>query len=701
MAKQAKLQLVADVKTFKQSIQEARNLIQGLGDVDVSDKAIKKLSDTMENDLANSAKKVEQEIHGVRAAMVKLGQADIVDTKKVNDYVKKLGVLKKSLGEIKQAQKELQDTTPDGSGVPDAPQSGGLARGGQRMISKGLGAFGLGVGVAGALMMSRNVSREQSRIRALTGGTMAQEGIGLEYGFSEAESRQRQEAFSRAAGRDLSSEELTKATRTMMQAERAYGVETGTSQQLMTAGRKAGVKDQGKFLGDTIGMAVAANLEGSRITEFLQASTAYLEQMSSGINIDSQSLNGFAGALSTIPFFSQDPNRAFNMMKNLNQMFQSGDPYQRVLASRGIISSVGGKPESLGALEMRRKMGLFGKLDDDTKKRLGETEEGENLLKTLGVGGPKIIQNMFKDIMSQTSGADMGNRMFAFQQATGMEAGSAAAIFTRLEEIERKGGGKLTDKDMEFVKQAQMSPEDRLAETFKGTAKDIQTFTSKLQDVIEQISKDVAVPISKLGNQIPLNTKELARVAEGLMVANVLLGSSLGGKILDKIPGMGGKGGAGGLATKMLGGLGRTIGGLGRMATPALAGTAAALYSENLGPKEGSLDWKIENRMPLTDEERKSLAFDFSADRTSKSREGFDLLQRPKNMDLPPSSAFEAMPERANYVEAQATDKSGNMIENTSAIKNLTDALNNAANKSGGFVDKMRTPMGGGTKVGV
>lgn len=372
----------------------------------------------------------------------------------------------------------------------DLSSLGGMAGG---TIGKVLGGLGLTAGVAGAAMLYNrrlNIAQDNLKIRALTGGDTVSGRSGL--GFTSAERRQRAMGIAGALGRNMGGSELSGLTNYGESLERAHGVGADQQADFLGSARRSG--QDTKFMADTVGGAVAAKLTGSRVGEYLQSMSQALEQMSQGVNIDANSLNGFASELTKMPFFHDNPARGFQTAQTLNSVFSNGDRYQQAQAARSILASVPGAGPA--GIELRRSRGLFGAIkkgDIDRYKQLGFSP---GAIGALSLSPNALIGNMFNDAM-KTSGGNTDMQFMQFQEKTGLKGDEAFNIFHK---IKTKGVGSLTAADQKSISNAGLSPTDRLAKTFSGVDSEFVQLRTKIDDLINQLADKVAIPINRLGD---------------------------------------------------------------------------------------------------------------------------------------------------------------------------------------------------------
>jgi hypothetical protein len=535
--KTARIALTADVRGFKQQMDEAKKALVGIGQAKISPEAEKRLKGMFSDQLARQARQIQSSVQSLTDHLNNMGKgaSAAFDPKKASQYGAQLTALKRQLEDVNKAQTQLAKgkfPTPDG-----ATAAGGGA-GVMGRAGKMVAGLATGLGVMSLFQRRERMADQRLAVRSLTrGGESVGETSSL--GYNPEERRERAVGLAKAAG-GVSGKTLTSLTNLSETVERAYGIGGDETASAIGAARKAGVSDQGKFVSKSIGAAVAAGMEGSRIGEYLSSMTGFMQSMSEGISVDTDSLNGFAGALGSLPFFKNDPNRIFAAMQGLSSSFKGGDTFQKAQATRAIL---GGAPgASPASTEFRRSMGLFGTLDKET---IGNLKATGMDTRALEMGGPEIVKNMFDEIMASTQGMSPEDRLFEFQQRTGMEAGPAASIFGQL----ASGKGVSTDQ----FRNATMSPQERLNKTFENADGSIKTLSAQISRMIEATATNIADPMAKLGNAITnlinaLTGGNADAVGGAVGAAGVVAGGAIAlgaGKAL------------GGAAGKMAGGVGR------------------------------------------------------------------------------------------------------------------------------------------------
>jgi len=492
MAPPAKIILSADVEGLKQKVEEGKKVLHGLGSAGLDDSFSKKVKKNIFDELEKGAKRIEEDIDGVRDSLKKMGRAGeaAFDSGKVKSMLGALSEMQVRLKDIKSAQAGMS------GGAGGAGGGGGMGVGGALRMAKGglgmvAGILGVGVGAAALTQRQFGVSQENLRIRALTGGaTVSGES---QFGFTTQERRQRAAEIAKSIGRDINAEELNKVTDMGEKAERAFGITSGDQVGAMAAARRAGGQGE-EFFSNAIGVAVASGLEGGRVGEFLQSMTQSLTEMSKGVNIDTASLNGFAGSLASMPFFKSDPARVGRTMQTLNQTFQSGDKFQQAMVARAIRSAAPSDTNiSPASIEVRRMLGLFGGGDDDKTGLMGKIAKmpggGADFAKTLKIGGGDIIRQMFEESTSETKNLSVGQQAQEFMERMSMRSQAGLELF-----VKQKLGRGVTEKDIEIARTAQFSPEKRLENAFIGLDKTMVGLKSEVSRLADTMALTLTTP---------------------------------------------------------------------------------------------------------------------------------------------------------------------------------------------------------------
>jgi hypothetical protein len=520
--KQAKIQLTADTRGFKRQIDDVKSMIKTLGEGEVSPQVGEKLRKIYSVQLGRSLKDVDRQIKGTQKTLEEMANASSKSfpAEKITQFTSKLNQLKDRYKEIK----DLQDSLATGK-LPEVPQQqgGGTGSGIFGRAGRMLSLVAGGMGIMSAFSRREQMATGRLATRALTTDAETIEETSR-LGFTPEERRQR--AIQLARQTPSTGAELTNLTDLGEQLERAYGVEQGQFAESVGAARRAGVQDQAGMIRRTTGMASAAGLASPQIIELMQAQTSYLAEMSKGINIDSSSLTGFATALSTLPFFKSDPNRAFDAIRDMNKAFTGGDEFQRAQGIRAIGAAAPGS--SASALEFRREMGLFGELDPATLKNL---EKAGVDTRAMRVGGGEIVKNIFDEVMTTTKDQSPNDQLYQFMKRTGLSQGAAASIFGEL-----KGGGgdmqKIEQQLREAAKDPQVAIQERLNDTYRNVDGSIKDLSAMMQRVLEGMATNIAEPMTKLALKIDDLITALGGntegIASGIGTAGVVGATALG-----------------------------------------------------------------------------------------------------------------------------------------------------------------------------
>lgn len=604
MSRSAKITLTAEVRGFKTAVADARKTLEDLGDVKIDAESLKKLKDALGTELTKRADDVRlkmEEINGELENMAKAGQGAF-DSSKAVEYTKALKGMKETLADIKKTQEDLNKggfenfmDKMKGGGAGGGKGGGGMSGLMGSGLMKIAGPLMAALGVGAVYSKAKSMAEQNIKIRQLstdTGGLRSNSSLG----FDNDERRGRALEMAKSMGGG-SSQDITRLTDMGEQVERAYGVDASQSSGFVGASRRSGGANQEKALSMAIGSAVAAGLEGSKIGEYLGAMTGYMDSLSQGVNIDQGSLQGFAGALSSLPFFKNDPNRSFSTIKSLDQTFKGGDAFQQAMGDRAMLAA--GGPMDAASLANRRAHGLFGnEMSDETAKQLEKAGVNVKALKT---SGSDLINGMFKDTMQSTEGMSGDERLNAFRNRTGMNAGDSDAIFGQL-----SSGKDLSKSMIKKFQEAQMSPEDRLKKTMESVDGSMLKLTASLNNLYEAIVSKLVPPLTKLANGIlgafgDDTQSSIGNIADGAeAVAGIGAGAYAGSKLSKVLPKMGG------IASKMAPKTAAKLGGsaAAKMASKTIpvvknliaigytAADAYDIYQKKMrGEDVGGLDW--------------------------------------------------------------------------------------------------------------
>lgn len=565
--RQAKLSITADIRGFKQQVEQAKKAVDGLTKIKMSPEVANSFKKIFGEQLNTQIKNAEKAASGLEKRLNQISKGSIVDEKKLNKYIDDLNTVNKKLDEMKKKRKDLESIgSGKGPTPPPEPGEGGGGIGGFMGKIGGLGKA-LGLAMGAMAIYNRRLSMAQSRmpIREL-GSQLGSESSTL--GFTPEERRSRMLDMTRASGRNLGSAESTSLTDLSETVQRGFGISSEESAGAVGTARKANESGE-KYLSSTIGAAVAAKLEGSRIGEFLQASSAALADMSqNGVGIDSASLNGFAGALSTLPFFKNDPNKAFAQLKGIAEGFKDGDRFQQSQAMLSIQQLSGGVDPATA--KMRMEAGLFHNFSEEELSMMPK-----EMRKGMSVKGEDIVDNLVKNTLDSTKGMDHSSRVYEVQKMLNLpEGGASTALANRLVKGgSMKGAGmdlselKAAATGTEMQKKIRDKANENMANSdgamLKVNATIQQSFDKAvdgLTNSILELSKNIIELINKMGG------REGASNIGGLAVgaATALAGAALMPNILKK--------GAGKLATGAM-----SLGRAGLAGAASLTGMGATL----------------------------------------------------------------------------------------------------------------------------
>jgi hypothetical protein len=486
--RQAKIQISADVQQLKQSVEQAKKTMQGLGQVKISNQSLETIKKSFGEDLEKRIQGATKHIENLERKIESLSQAGKgAMSKEFSLTIEKVKTLRSELENLKKVKTQLETGE---IGVQDAAKrTGGLMRGVAGGVGRVAGMVGLGLGVGALYGTARETAGQRAGLRALTGGSVVEADSSM--GFTPEERRQRATDIARSLGRDVSTAELTRLTNFGEKVERGYGVDSGTLAAGVRESRRAGITDSQKLLATSIGLAVSQGLEGSRVGEYLSAMTGYMSELADSITVDTDSVNAISAAFGDIPFFKNDPSRFFNQLRGLDQAFKEGDRFQQAQAARAIQASMGGMGATPAAVELRRGLGLFG-----GNKGLAERTGVE----ALGVGGGTILQNMFNEMKTATESMSPEEQLLEIMTRGNLQGQGGIEIAQMVREGK---GGQITEKQIQM---AQMSPEkqletkmqERLANTFQNADKSILQLNASIKALQEFLANDLMAVLTRL-----------------------------------------------------------------------------------------------------------------------------------------------------------------------------------------------------------
>ena len=693
--KQAKISISADIGSLKKAIDQAKKSVEGLTKIKLSSEATNSFKKLFGDTLDKQIKTAETRMSALNKRIEQVGRGSIMDPKRLQEAIQGVDKLKQHLLELKKTKEDVNKIGTNGAAAESDPGGGSGGKGFLGQIGGVAKTLGLAIGAMAVYNKRLSMARERTSIRELGGDSnAASERSGL--GFTPEERRGRMLDVQRAAGRRLNAADLGSMTDVSEKVQRAYGISGAESAGAMTTARKqVGMGSETKVLGQTIGAAVAAKLEGSRIGEFLQESSAALEDMNkNGIGVDSESLNGFAAALSTLPFFKSDPAKAFETLKNMNEAFTHGDRFQQAQAAKAIQQGAGGNL-SPAAVELRREGGLF------TKGVTGEDQKilaavAPDLAKAFGISGGTLVKNLVQNAVGGTKGEGGTARIYDVKQRLGLQGTAGTMIAARL--INSGGDLAKAGLDEKKFKEAQMTPEEKMTTTMENVDGDILKLNATMAQSLEKGVKILANDIVTIGKNIVDAINALtgghasdiggALVAGGTVAAGVLGAKSLfgGGAAAAEGAAVAGEGAAaaGGMT---LGGAALGAAGVG---AAGLGGYALGKYAINpLIDRFGSTANRYGSKSNFVERGMAKMIPEWAGGMDAKHyQSAYGTGEDPMMADLTGDQA--QMKARANVPTAGTSpvdDNTDATSENTSAINELTRVLRQKG-ASGGRVGK-------------
>jgi len=596
MPKQAKLSLGLDIKPLQEKTELAKQSIAEFGKVKLDPTIRREFKKALVDDLGSQLKIAKSGFDQVNNELIKMSQTgkDAWDNKKAQQLLSTADKYSDQIKEINRQQK-LMSGGGLGGGLGGA---GGAAGGGilKRMGGSGmraLGMLGLGFGVQQSIQRSIQQAGPGMGLRELTGGAMIGDDISL--GFTRQQRRERATGIARSAGRDMTGQELEARTRESEVFQRAYGVSGEQYGEAFGAARRGGVADEGKFVADAIGSAVAAGMSGSAVGEYLASMTGYMEEMSKGIDIDQKSLTGMGMAFGKVLGDSR-PDRIFDALKSIENTFKSTDPYQQFLAYRSLDLASGGSLSPAG-IEVRRNMGLFGTMkqkDIDALDNAGLNKVAD----IFKVSGSEMVNSMLTTVMRDVVnlGGGQQDKYLAFKQGTGMSDAAAVPIFTKLWTQYTKTGKikgiKLSKEEIQELKDAQQTPEQRAAKNMKSFEGAVLEFGSRIDSMKNKVADGMTSAVVKMTGAVDEFAKATGMFSSDVEKLFLVLGVGGLAKIAITRVGAGIAGSA----------IGSAAGGLltGSMVAAALTSTAALAGAAVLGVAVGeairlAINWGTDN----------------------------------------------------------------------------------------------------------
>jgi len=523
--KEAGIKLIADIKGFKQVIDEAKKLLTDIGKAKLDPKFATELKREIRTGIAGSVKKLKIELKGVQKQL-----DETFDPKKALAFRKQIVALSASYSDLKKTHRSfVTGAAPRRAGDPAAAATaaGMTGGGGGTTILGGIGLRTLlpATAAAAAVAIYRSqlgISEQRLGIRALTGGAVDESVSAL--GFTRQERRQRQFEIAKELGRNVSPQDLRSFVDVGEVAERAFGVDAQTQAGLVGVARRGGeVGNENRIFAKSIGIAVTSGLEGSRISEFLRGMTDSLNQIrEKGLIFSTEALGELAGAFSDLPLFNQDPQRSFRILQGLDTAFSSGTRLQQAQAARAMISVGGQELATPAAMEIRRSLGLFamgGKQGGAVIESLrgAKTQGAEDLATFLEQTTPRaLIKQQFQDVTDTTRNLDERRQYIEFATRLNMPMAESIIMFNKIKAA--KGETTfLSEKDMARFKDAQIDPTVRLDQTFKGVDSSIKNLSSTL----DRFREAFVISVSKLIAGETINSTELLK-RTGVKVPPVL-----------------------------------------------------------------------------------------------------------------------------------------------------------------------------------
>lgn len=532
--KQAKLTINVDVASLRNSINQAKTVIESMNGVKIKPETFAAVKDAFGADVQRQIEETGDAITQVKKRVEELAKSNFgILSDDFRDATKKAGELENKLKDLVDLKKDLakgdisvKGPTGGGGGMP-VPVPG--AKGGGGNIMNMLGPLAMGMGIMGSIDYSKRVAMERTSIRSLTGGNDVGERSAL--GYDHNERRQRATSIASSLGRNTSSEELNNLTDLGERSERAFGVGQDTMSGAMTANRKAGVEDQQKQLLTSMGTAVANGLEGSRVGEYLSAMTGFMEEMSDSITVSPESINGFAGAFGNIPFFKNDPSRMFRQMSGMDSAFKDGDRFQQAMGARAMLKENGGANPA--ELELRRSLGLFGNSKDLVGAFDGVKGAG-GLQKTLGIDGNKILKNQFDESMSATEGMDAGTRVHSVMSRMGLQGEGGMNIVAKLMKGQSVTKEDMAKNQMTPAELADYEMSQRISKTLTGQEKATLDMAADIEEIKKQIADNITTGITKIVS-IMDKIAEFFGVSDGTKAAAVVGTAAVAGVAANQL----------------------------------------------------------------------------------------------------------------------------------------------------------------------
>lgn len=587
MTKQAKLQIGLDIKPLRDETKKAKQAIEDLGRVKI-DKGLRgQIKDLFGKQLQDDAKKYKSELERIRGELRTISTTDAFASQRVRAYLEAISKLNQGLAQTNQLQRSVKGSMFGGGGMGGGiGQQMGGGGGGSMMrnipgagLVRGamstLGTIGIGLGVAASVSRQTELSRAGMGVRQLTGGNSVSGNS--DYGFLQSERLERGKAIASQAGKNMSSGQISKEVNRSEMMERAFGISGEEYAGGMGAARKAGVKDSGKFVADTIGDAVAMRLEGSKVGEYLNAMTGYLESVSKGVNVNQGSLRGFAAALGSIDFFKQDPSRIFDTIQQMETIFKGGGTEYQQFSNYQSIQQASmdqnGRGLTPAGVDVRQMMGMFGSASDKDKANLKKAGMND-LLDVTRVGGDKAMKNTLEREFATAMKAGGGDHQLAaemfMRNAPGMKGQGGFSTFASM----AANGGKMNMGSLNAARKAMQTPEEKAEANMKNFDGSVVKFAERVDNLQNAVSKFVTEGVLKFVDAVDHFSKQTGLFESDISKLAVTVAGFVAMKSLFEAALLGGKGGGGmGMGGK-LGGVGTVAAGVMALPVAAEMGTA-------------------------------------------------------------------------------------------------------------------------------
>lgn len=511
----AKVAIGLDIRGLRQQKEALKREIADIGKVKIDGSAAKALSAIMGKDAINRVGELRKGIASIGEEMRKAGQksAAAFDINRIRLMTREMTRLNSELRQYEAAlsgvaglpQPRRGSAPSGGSGgsggtqttpsvtPPSGGQSGPAGRrnpiGSAFSSLRGaMATVGMGIGVGWAVGRQQELAKGGMGIRELVGGTV---GGQSQYGFTKGERQERGMSIARGSGRRMSDADITGLTNQSEMLQRAHGISGEDYGRSFGAARRAGIGDEGGFIRRTVGDAGRMGMEGAKTQEYLSEMTGYLESVSKGVNVNEDSLRGFAHSLGQLDFFKADPARIFEAIKGLENTFKNpASPYQQFgtyQAIQGATKDATGRTMSAAGVEERRDIGLFGGNDKKTAKRYEKLfGKGNTMSDVYSTGGDDIMRRFLKeqyDASIQQGGGDAAASQYMFKQATGIKGEAGSELFRST------GEGKLDKKALDKARRGMQTPEQKAAANMEKQEGAILKFAARVDDFKNAVSE--------------------------------------------------------------------------------------------------------------------------------------------------------------------------------------------------------------------